>query len=277
MTKISNPDRRSASNTPPASRLFFRRLRSIIFRSEPLYRLYLQCRYGRAHLASLPKNAKLPNKVLLSKQECIEAAERGRSLGLPLHRSLENNWDHLEAVYAIVNSVPKSANILDAGAELYSNVLPALFACGFSHLFGMNLSFTFVARRGPIQYLPGDITRTGFRDSFFDAITCMSVIEHGVPLRAYFQEMFRILKPGGILITSTDYYSEPIDTKGQDAYGAPIKIFSRNEVESILSLSAQCGFEVNREISLDCAERPVHWEPYGLEYTFVMFTLRKPN
>ena len=34
----------------------------------------------------------------------------------------------------------------------------------------------------------------------FDAITCQSVIEHGVDLEAYFREMARILKKGGHLI-----------------------------------------------------------------------------
>ena len=51
----------------------------------------------------------------------------------------------------------------------------------------------------------------------------MSVIEHGVPLKPYFEEMYRLLKPGGILITSTDYYPEPIDTRNKMAHEAPIK------------------------------------------------------
>jgi SAM-dependent methyltransferase len=140
----------------------------------------------------------------------------------------------------------------------------------------MNLSFTDVARRGAIRYIPGDITRTGFPDAFFDAVTCMSVIEHGVPLRPYFSEMYRLLKPGGLLITSTDYFAEPIDTGSKSAHGAPIKIFCKREVEEMLELATGCGLEMTAEIDLDSTERTVRWDKYDLDYTFLIFTLRKP-
>ncbi|MGH9607105.1 MAG: class I SAM-dependent methyltransferase [Terracidiphilus sp.] len=205
-----------------------------------------------------------------------DATEFGKRLRLPLDRADEKNWDHLAAVTAILHSTARSARVLDAGAEFYSNVLPTLFACGYRHLYGMNLSFADPARRGPIRYLPGDITRTGFSGSFFDAITCMSVIEHGVPLQAYFCEMHRLLRPGGLLITSTDYYPDPIDTGNTTAHGARIKIFSKCEAEEMIALAKSCGFETTAPIDLETSGRPIRWEPYGLEYTFLIFTLRKP-
>lgn len=241
---------------------------------DALYRLHLKWKYGAAQIAVMP-NAALPNGVLQSREEWMEATALGRQLHLPLHRSPEKNWDHLAAADAIAGNLPKSARVLDAGAEFYSNVLPALFVYGFHDLYGMNLSFADPARRGPIRYLPGDITRTGFPDGFFDAITCMSVIEHGVPLEAYFREAYRLLKPGGLLITSTDYFPEPIDTSDKFAHGAPIKIFSRRDVEEMIALAERCGLERTSAIDLSCAKRAVRWELYGLEFTFVIFTLRK--
>jgi SAM-dependent methyltransferase len=104
----------------------------------------------------------------------------------------------------------------------------------------------------------------------------MSVIEHGVPIRAYFREMFRILKPGGILITSTDYFPTPIDTTGKTAHGAAIKIFSKSEIEGMLAVACECGFKPTGTIDLECAERAVRWEQVDLDFTFVIFTLRKP-
>jgi SAM-dependent methyltransferase len=273
MQKSSSPQAQTAKL--PASRRFFRRVKSLILQSRPIYRLYLKSKYGASSLSN-SANTPLPNGVLQSKAEWEEALRKGKELGLPLHRAAEKNWDHLAAVHAIVSAYPRSAVVLDAGAEFYSNVLPALFVYGYEHLYGINLSFTGPARRGPIQYLPGDITHAAFPNSSFDAITCLSVIEHGVPLEPYFQEMFRLLKPGGILITSTDYYPEPIDTMNQVAHGTPIKIFSRQEAEGMLSLALECGFEPTSPIDLDCAERPVRWDPYNLEFTFLIFTLRKP-
>ena len=267
----------AAATTPgnqiPASRRFFRRVKSGFFRPGFVYRLYLRCKWG----GRVPDNlgAGLPNGVLKSRAEWQQSTREGKQLHLPLHRSDEKNWDHLAAVRAIVGATQKTARVLDAGAEFYSNVLPALFRCGYRHLYGMNLSFTDPARRGPIQYLHGDITATEFSDAFFDAITCMSVIEHGVPLKPYFEEMYRLLKPGGILITSTDYYPEPINTRNKVAHDAPIKIFTRQEARDIIALAHGVGFESTGPIDLECSDRPVRWDLYGLEYSFLIFTLRK--
>lgn len=259
----------------PRSKRIRRRIKSAYFQLPGFYRFFLTCKFGKTR-PPVFREPELPNRVLQSPAELREASDFGRRHRLPLHRADGKNWDHLAAVKAILSTTTPDARILDAGAEMYSNVLPALYTCGYRQLWGMNLSFADPARRGPIQYLRGDITRTGFSDDFFDAVTCMSVIEHGVPLRAYFGEMFRVLKPGGLLITSTDYYPEPIDTAGKAAHGAPIKIFCRREAEEILALARECGFEIIGGIDLNASSRPIRWEEYGLDYTFLIFTLRKP-
>jgi SAM-dependent methyltransferase len=249
-------------------------MRSLIFHSESLYRLSLRARFGATD--PRPPQSSLPNQALRNRAAWQQADRLGRQLHLPLHRASEKNWDHLAAVYAILRTFPKTTAIFDAGAELYSNVLPALFACGYRNLYGMNLAFTNAARRGPIRYLPGDITRTGFADASFDAITCMSVIEHGVPLEPYFRESLRILKPGGLLITSTDYYPTPIDTAGKLAYGAPVKIFTKEDVQAMVALATSIGFETTGPIDFACDEPSVRWENYQLDFSFLVFTLRKP-
>jgi SAM-dependent methyltransferase len=245
-----------------------------MLRSDAAYRLYLKLKFGADRpraVASRP----LPNGALKSRAEWERAAAEARAAGLPLHRGEEKNWDHLAAVFAILSETTTSARVLDAGAEFYSNVLPALFAYGYRDLYGVNLSFTGAARRGPIRYLPGDITRLSFADGYFDAVSCMSVIEHGVPLEGYFREMHRVLKPGGLLITSTDYYPTATDTAGKMAHGAAIKVFTRAEIEQMLRLAEEIGFERTGEIDLECSERAVEWPQFGLEYSFVIFTLRK--
>ena len=251
-------------------------MKSIALTPEPLYRLSLKLRFGAARLVQVP-GPRILNGTLKSRGEWESAFENARRLHVPLHRGPEKNWDHLAAVSAILNHTKLNACILDAGAEIYSNVLPALFLYGYRDLHGINLSFSSPTRRGPIRYIQGDLTRTPYYDAFFDAITCMSVIEHGVPLEAYFGEMFRLLKPGGLLITSTDYYPTPIDTSGKSVHGAPIKIFSRPEIEAMLELAKSVGFEQTGPLDLECQEKPIHWEQFGLEYTFVLFTLRKPE
>lgn len=256
------------------SRRFFRRIKSLALRPEAAYRLYLKFKFGAGRLTESP-GPHIENATLKNRAEWQEAFENARRLHVPLHRGDEKNWDHLAAVSMILAHTPTSARILDAGAEYYSNVLPALFLYGYRDLYGVNLSFTDLIRRGPIRYLPGDITRTQFPDDYFDAVTCLSVIEHGVPLKDYFAEMHRVLKRGGLLITSTDYYPTPVDTLGQIAHGCPIKIFSKPEIQAALLLARDIGFEPTGEIDLECEEKPIRWDPFMLEYSFVLFTLRK--
>ena len=251
----------------PASRRFFRRVKSLALTPEPLYRLSLKMKFGASHLTQAP-GPNIANGTLKSRAEWEAAYEHGRQMHVPLHRGPEKNWDHLAAVSTILANTKPDARILDAGAEIYSNVLPALFLYGYHDLHGINLSFTDPMRRGPIRYIPGDLTHTPYEGWSFDAITCMSVIEHGVPLREYFREMWRLLKPGGLLITSTDYYPTPIDTRGQMAHGTPIRIFSKPELKAAIELAQDQHFELTDHIDLDCEEKPIHWEQFGLEYTF---------
>jgi len=264
----------SNQNSVPASRRFFRRVNSALLRWDALYRLYLKLKFGSGRLPADPP-LYIANATLKSRAEAQQAFENAVSLHLPRHRTPEKNWDHLAAVSTILSQTSPSARILDAGAEFYSNVLPALFLYGYRNLYAVNLSFTDPARRGPIRYVPGDLTNTSFLDESFDAITCLSVIEHGVPFEPYFREMHRLLKPGGLLITSTDYYPTPIDTRGLVAHGSPIKIFSMPEIQSALALARGMRLNLTGDIDLDCDEKPIRWEPYGLEYSFVIFTLQK--
>lgn len=198
-----------------------------------------------------------------------------RNLGLPAHSDLPKNWDSLAALAQILESTGPTARILDAGAELYSVLLSWLFLFGYENLTGINLVFNEVKQRGPIRYQPGDLTRTSFADGTFDAITCLSVIEHAVDLQRYFGEMSRILKPGGFLITSTDFWDSGVDTTGKFAYGVPVHVFTESEIRNALPLAAQCGLYLTSEPDFRCEERAVRWNTVELEYTFVVFTMRK--
>ena len=249
-------------------------MKSVFLRSEALFRLTLKMKFGAGRLSGIP-GPRIENGTLKSRAEWEAAFENAKRIRVPRHRGAEKNWDHLAAVSTVLARTQPSARVLDAGAEFYSNVLPALFVYGYRDLYGINLSFTEAARRGPIRYLPGDITSTEFAEEFFDAITCLSVIEHGVPLEAYFREMHRLLKPGGVLITSTDYYPTPIDTRGKIAHGSAVKIFSKAEVEAAIAWAEGIGLKLTGELDLECTERPIRWKAYDLEYSFVLFTLQK--
>lgn len=216
------------------------------------------------------------NAVLRSGAEWQAAVQELRRLGLPVHRDLTKNWDTLAALAAILRRTDRSARVLDAGAALYSTILAGLWRYGYQDLVGINLEFRSPVRRGPARFQHGDVTATGFGEASFDAITCLSVVEHGVDLTAYFKEAARLLRPGGILVTSTDYSREPLDTRGMVAYGAPVHVFTPDEVVAALEVARTCGLEPTGALDLEQThDRPVTWKRFDLHYTYLVVTLRR--
>jgi SAM-dependent methyltransferase len=215
------------------------------------------------------------NAVLTTRRERDDAIAQVKRLGLPVVSDSSKNWDTLAALDCVLSSTSTSAKILDAGAEIYSRILPWLFLYGYTNLEGINISFRDRKRLGPITYKHGDVTSTDYAPETFDAIACLSVIEHGVDLSAYFKEAARILKPEGLLVTSTDYWQTPIDTRRQQMYGVPVHIFTQEQIEQAITLAARHGFVLTSKIDLSCNEKVVHWRAMDLDYTFVIFTLRK--
>ena len=82
-------------------------------------------------------------------------------------------------------------------------------------------------------------------------------------------------KTNGLLITSVDYFETPIDTRGKEAYGVPIHIFSKVDMEVALDLDRDHGFETTGTLDLTCEEKAVKWRGVDLDYTFLVFTLVK--
>ena len=250
------------------------KIRSLLDRADD-YRFLLRS-VGIGVPSDRPR-APWQNAVLKNRRELNQALEEVARLGLPAVADTPKNWDTLAALACILSHTSTSARVLDAGAEMYSRILPWLCLYGYGNLQGINIVFKHRKRRGPIIYRHGDITATDYATETLDAIACISVIEHGVDLSAYFKECARILKPGGILITSTDYWQSPIDTRGQWMYGVPVRIFTASDIRDAISLAAQHGFTLTSAIDLTCDEKVVHWHEVDLDYTFVTFTLRKSD
>jgi len=215
------------------------------------------------------------NTTLRSRKQVVQAFAEVRACGLPPHPDRQKNWDALSALHLILARTDKNAVVLEVGAPLYSVMLPWLYLFGYRNLRGIDLVFDKPVRRGPILYDHGDLTATRFKSASFDVIVSLSVIEHGVSVDAYFWEMSRLLRPSGVLITSTDYWPDPIDTRGQIAFGVPIKIFTRPDLQAMLTTARGYGLRPTGDISLECDEKAVTWDPFDLHYTFTCFALEK--
>jgi SAM-dependent methyltransferase len=216
-----------------------------------------------------------PTDVLGSAAQWQAAVAECRRLRLPLHHDRPKNWDALGAVTTVLAQCGPHARVLDAGSARYSPVLAWLRLYGLSDLVGNNLEFGTDVRRDGVLFRYGDVTATDFPSGHFDAITCLSVIEHGVPVEAFLAESARLLRPGGVLVLSTDYDADPPDTSGIVMYGQPVRIFSPAQIHELVGKAADCGLDLLGELTLEHAERPVHWKRTGLDYTFIRLALRR--
>ena len=235
--------------------------------------LYMAVRWGTGR-RQLPV-AYPVNTVLRHQGEIDAAVAEARRLGLPPVWDAPKTWDSLGALHEVLSRTGPDARVLDAGAEYYSQVLRWLYLYGYRDLTGINLVFPKPVHCGPITLEHGDITATRFPDGHFDAVTCLSVVEHGVDLDAYFREMARVLKPGGVLVTSTDYFAEPTDTAGREAYGGPIRVFDRAAMVGAFALAARHGLDLTGPVDLESDERCVHWTEHDLHYSFLIVTMTR--
>ncbi len=125
--------------------------------------------------------------------------------------------------------------------------------------------------RGRIRYRAEDFLTGAIEPDSLGALTCLSVIEHGVDARAFFGRAARLLEPGGRLMLTTDYWRTPIDTTGLVAFGRPWTIASRKTIDSWLDWAAGLGLEPDGRVDLDAQDAPIAWN--GRSYTFLWLAL----
>lgn len=215
------------------------------------------------------------NSALRSASEIERAVQEMAAAGLPPHPDRPKCWDGFLAVAHAAVTTPRDVPVLDAGAERYSAFLPSLRRLGFTDLTGINTAFAAEEVVDGIRYRRGDVTGSDLPDARFGFVACLSVVEHGVDLPAFLREQSRLLRPSGHLFVSCDYWETPIDTQGLHAYGVPVRIFTRQDLEMAIAAAEAVGLRLVGSGNLDCAEKVVCWERFGLRYTFANMLWRR--
>lgn len=184
------------------------------------------------------------------------------------------SWDVLSTVNFLESHVKKDEPILDIGCYA-SEVIVVLHKLGYSDLSGIDLDPNLhkMPYQNVIRYEISDFMHTKFADASFQAITSISVIEHGFDGPSLLKEMSRLLKPSGYFIASFDYWPEKIDTTGAEFFGMEWKIFSKYEIADFVTVAATYGLSPVGKIMYDVKDRPVDWG--GKQYTFAWMVLEK--
>jgi SAM-dependent methyltransferase len=237
------------------------------------------------------------NSVLKTSSEVALAKKELKEMKLFPHLALEKCWDACKMI-KIINIADLNCRILDVGCN-DSPILPMLKKLGFRNLYGCDLVLKpkhnaaflkIVCRFYRREYLPivqmyddnafnlsiQNLEKTNYPDNMFEYITSLSVIEHGINIDAYFREMARILKKGGYLLTSTDYWPEKItNTKTVYSKDIPDNVFCRAEIETMIEIGEKYGLRLIEPIDYTYKEKVVSWKETGLEYTFIFFGMKK--
>ena len=158
----------------------------------------------------------------------------GLAQGMAIGDMLKS-WDVLSTINFLDTHVSKNDPILDIGCYA-SELIVALYKLGYSNLSGadINPKLQKMPYRDVISYGITDFMNTKYEDSSFQAITAISVIEHGFDGQSLLKEMSRLLNPYGYFIASFDYWPDKIDTTGVKFFGMDWIIFSADEVKEFV-------------------------------------------
>jgi len=103
----------------------------------------------------------------------------------------------------------------------------------------------------------GDATRLPFQNETFDRIIASEVLEHIYNDEDALSELFRVLKPQGILaITVPSYFPEKICWRISDEYHAPkevgghVRIYRKRELEAKISAAGLVPIDFHRSHAL---------------------------
>lgn len=186
------------------------------------------------------------------------------------------SWDVGRTLEFIAAQLPKDARILDLGAYC-SEVPVALARMGYTGVHGVDLNpeVAFMPHAERVRYSVSDFMHTPFEAGSFDAVTSISVIEHGYDPERLLAEVGRLLRPGGYFMASFDYWPEKIDTGETKFFGMSWLIFSAQDVEHMLSVARKHGLVPVGTLNHAARDRAIHC--MGFDYTFGWVVLKKEN
>lgn len=193
--------------------------------------------------------------------------------GMPIGDELKS-WDVLKTVEFIEQQLPKDAPVLDIGAYA-SEILPILHKAGYTNLTGIDLNTDLnkMPFGNSIKYNMANFMATPYPDGSFSAITSISVIEHGFDQPRLLAEMSRLLKAGGYLIASFDYWPQKIDTTGMKFFGMDWILFSKEDISQFIDAAANYGLAPVGELLYDAEDKVI--DCAGQNYTFGWLALKK--
>lgn len=208
------------------------------------------------------------NKFLQTRQEVDQCTEWLKREGLISHYFTCKDFD-----IANICGILDNGDLLDMGSN-GSWILQNAIKLGIKgRKCGIDLSEPEFKKMPEIEYIKGDLMATPYKNNSFDTITCLSVIEHEVDFGKLSKECSRLLRKGGSLYISFDYWNPKVDTTdvGTKLYGLKWNILDASDVSKLEVALGNHGLRMSSNLDWtikDTVINPQFCAPYGKAYTF---------
>lgn len=117
------------------------------------------------------------------------------------------NFLWIDTRFKFIGNLPLNANLLDIGSSNGETITHFHEARPDLNLFSTDIEGTPETYPTKAEFYRADITKDKlpWSDSSMDGITCMHLVEHINSFDHFFQECFRLLKPGALLYIETPH------------------------------------------------------------------------
>ncbi len=127
----------------------------------------------------------------------------------------------------IINQVPKDAAVLDVGCGYHGTLLKRLEP-KISQGIGVDISVNQQVKNHKLNLIQHDLNQTlPLSSDQFDVVISLANLEHLENSRGVFQEMHRVMKPGGFLLLTTP---TPLAKPVLEFLSYDLKILSEAEI-----------------------------------------------
>jgi SAM-dependent methyltransferase len=151
-----------------------------------------------------------------------------------------------------LRDIPKGSKILDLGSASGGNTL-VMMSLGYdvTSLEYSQVGVDIQVKKG-IPVLQADARKVGLPDNSFDACICLDVLEHIGEDSLVLDEIFRILKPGGLFL-----FSVPEDMSLWSEHDVAVSHIRRYEKSQFVRQIEAAGLSVAHTRSVNVILKPI--------------------
>ncbi|MBK8476169.1 MAG: methyltransferase domain-containing protein [Opitutaceae bacterium] len=184
-------------------------------------------------------------------------------------------------------SLQSPSRLLDAGAGEGRN-LPFLLSCGADETHAVDASLHALAKMPPaigarVKARRADLGATGLPDSSIDGITLLDVVETLPDTAPVLRELYRILKPGGLLLCNIPGLDDGVAGIDMQTLGASSFLYRDryfyefHSPDQAAALLRSAGFEICRQAHTEW-EEAAHpgYRPEDHRHVSLVFLVRRP-